>query len=50
MLPSGFNGAKYIVFLNDGNLLAEAGTFQKYFDAVTCFSREAGVRCKKYHQ
>ena len=38
MLPSGFNGAKYIVFLNDGNLLAEAGAFQKYSDALTCFN------------
>ena len=36
MLPSGFNGAKYIVFLNDGILLAEAGMFQKYSDALTC--------------
>ena len=43
MLASGFNGAKYIVYLNDGNLLAEAGAFQKYSDALTCFNQTVSL-------
>ena len=43
MLASGFNGAKYIVYLNDGNLLAEAGSFQKYSDALTCFNQTVSL-------